>query len=342
MRSRPALKLLLCVLAVVVAALVAVLGRAENPASLLHRITSSSAHSKVMYVDFVSVVNLPLGAPVLARGAQIGTVEAIELVPGAARLSLGVDPAAYLPAGTTAELRQLTILGDIYVALTPPAGASGPSLGAGAVIGLADSDPGPQIEDILTNLADFMAGGALLRVQDAARQVNESVAVDGLDMRSVARTGALAIDDLAAGTAQLDAMVGSLEEATSTIISNPGELGYAFGPAGHSGLRAVFDAVNEGFKLVAGSSELAFGLNWLTPRLAQLNPFMEQLVPLLRSYSAHSTEVNGNLGAIGALAQDKLIPFAQHGAISIEEVTLHGDEKTRSVAAVLRMIGALR
>lgn len=341
-RPRPGLKLLLCLLAVAAALLVTVVGRAENPANLLHRVTSSSAHSQVLYVDFVSVVNLPLGAPVLARGTQIGAVEAIELVPGAARLRLEVDPAAYLPAGTTAELRQLTMLGDIYVALTPPPGATGPSLGAGTVIGLADSDPGPQIEDILTNLADFMAGGSLLRVQDAVRQVNASVAVDDLQLGAASRTGARAIDDLADGTAQLDAMVQSLEEATSAIIADPGELSYAFGPAGHVGLRAVFGAVNEGFKLVAGSSELAFGLNWLTPRLAQLNPFMEQLVPLLRSYSAHSTEFNGNLGAVAALAENTLIPFAQHGAISIEEITLHGDEKTRSVAAVLRMIGALR
>lgn len=342
MRRSAGVKLFACMTMVVAALLVVVIGRAQNPANLLHRATSSSSYSKTVYVDFVSVVNLPLGARVLSRGTQIGTVDSITLVPAAARLTLTVDPQAYLPAGTTADLRQLTMLGDIYVALTPPVTATGPSLGDGDVIGLADSDPGPQIEDILTNLADFMAGGSVMRVQDAVRRVNASVDVPGLDLRSASRTGATAIAELAAGTSHLDTIVSGLEASAAEIADDPEALGYAFGPAGHVGLNAVFDAVNEGFKLVAGSSELAFGLNWLTPRLAQLNPFMEQLVPLLRSYSAHSTEFNGSIGSLIDVAETKLIPFARNGAISVEQVTMGDDEVTRSVAAVLRMIGALR
>ncbi|GAA3947857.1 MlaD family protein [Gordonia caeni] len=336
------LGLVLCVLAVVAALVVVVVGRGSNPANTLPRLASGG--SSTLYVDFVSVVNLPLGARVLSRGTQIGTVDDIDLVPNAARLTLGLEPEAQLPVGTRAELRQLTMLGDIYVALTPPTDDTGEMLGDGDVINLADTDPGPQIEDIITNLADFLAGGSLMRVQDAVRQTNRAVDVQRIDLPAVSATGARTIDDLAAGTAELSAMIVSLERATTEIASDPGELGYAFGPAGHKGLRAVFNAVNEGFKLVAGSSELAFGLNWLTPRLAQLNPFLDKLVPLLRSYSAHSTQFNGNIGKVVDVTQNKLIPFAQNGGIALDKITVDsGDtEATRSVASVLRMIGALR
>lgn len=340
---RRGLGTVLCVLAVVAALVAVIAGRGYNPASMLPRLTASSG-SRTLYVDFVSVVNLPLGARVLSRGAQIGTVEDIELVPDAARLTLGIEPEVTLPVGTRAELRQLTMLGDIYVALTPPAGGqNGARLGDGDVIGLGDSDPGPQIEDIITHLADFMAGGSIMRVQDAIRQVNDAVDIHDVNLPAASATGAQTIEDLAAGTSELSAMIDSLDAAAGEIAADPAELGYAFGPAGHTGLDAVFNAVNEGFKLVAGSSRLAFGLSWLTPRLAQLNPFMDKLVPLLRSYSAHSTQFNGNAGALIDLTENTLVPFARNGGVSLEKITLSGDDEvTGSVIAVLRMIGALR
>ena len=73
-RLRRTLSLAFCVLAVIAALVVVTVGRGTNPANLLPRVTASSSDSKVLYVDFSSVVNLPLGARVLSRGTQIGTL----------------------------------------------------------------------------------------------------------------------------------------------------------------------------------------------------------------------------------------------------------------------------
>jgi virulence factor Mce-like protein len=341
--SASAVKLGLCVATIVIALILVIAGHSQNPANFLPRLTSSSDYSKTLYVDFVSAVNLPLGARVLSRGTPIGAVESIGLQPDAARLKLAVDPRVELREGTTAELRQLTMLGDIYVALTPPAaGSGGPPMGDGAVIGLADSDPGPQVEDILTNLADFMSGGSIMRAQDAVRKMNSSIDVGNGSLRSASRSTAMAVTDLATETNSLDAIIDSLYGVTGEIASDPAALGYSFGPAGINGLKEVFNAVNEGFKLVAGSSRLAHGLAWLTPRLAELNPFLDRLVPLLRSYSVHSTQFNGNAGALIDVTKNKLIPFAENPSVSITRVSAGDGDVTRSVSAVLHMIGALR
>lgn len=342
-RTRAWISMSVCIAAVVLALVAIVVGRGVNPASILPRLATSSA-SSTLYVDFVSVVNLPLGARVLSRGAQIGTLEAIDLVPDAARLTLAVDAGVTLPKGTKAELRQSTLLGDIYVALTPPVPATRGTLADGDLIGLADTDPGPQIEDIITNLADFMAGGSMLRLQDALRQVNKSVDVPGSDLRGASRVTAQDISDLAADTANLDAIITSLHRASTEIASDPAALGYSMGEQGKVGLRAVFGSINEGFKLVAGSSKLAFGLTWMVPRLAQLNPFLDELVPLLRTYSRSSMQFNGNAGKLVDLTTDKLIPFSRNGTVSIDKITAGPDDAvvTTSVTAVLRMIGAVR
>lgn len=336
--------LVLCVLAVVAALVVVAVGRGTNPANLLPKLTSPSSNSTTLYVDFASVVNLPLGARVLSRGTQIGTLESIELVPNAARLTLGITPDAQVLRGSKAELRQSTMLGDIYVALIPPASSNAPLLHGGDVIGLHDTDPGPQIEDIITNLADFMAGGSVMRVQDSIRKVNESVDIKGGDLRAAWRVGAHDIQDLARGTDELNSMIDTLDSASREIASDSALLGKTMGPQGQFAVESVFDAISEGFKLVAGSSALAIGLSWLTPRLAELNPFLEKIIPLLRSYSTTSTQFNGNTGKVIDLTQTKLLPFAKNGAVSVDKVTVGADrrEATRSVTAVLRMIGAVR
>ncbi|GAB36222.1 MlaD family protein [Gordonia otitidis] len=341
---RRGMSLGLCVLAVVAALAVVAIGRGTNPANLLPKLTSSSSDSKTIYVDFSSVVNLPLGARVLSRGTQIGTLESIALVPNAARLTLGIKPQAQVRVGSKAELRQSTMLGDIYVALIPPTRADAAVMHDGDTIGLHDTDPGPQIEDIITNLADFMAGGSLMRVQESIRKVNESVDIKDGDLPAASRVGAQDISDLARGTDHLSSMIDTLDSASHEIASDPQLLALSMGPQGQFAVGAVFDAISEGFKLVAGSSALAIGLSWLTPRLAELNPFLEKIIPLLRSYSATSTQFNGNIGKVIDVTKTKLIPFAGNGGVSVDKVTVGADhrEVTQSVAAVLRMIGALR
>lgn len=343
--TRRAIASAACVLAVVVAVVVALVGGGVNPANLIPKVAASTTSGTTLYVDFTSVVNLPLGARVLSRGSQIGILDSIDLAPNAARLKLKIDQGIELPQGTTADLRQSTILGDVYVALTPPSRRGGPLLGNNDRIPLSDTDPGPQVEDIVVNLADFMSGGSLLRVQDALRQVNASVEVPGMSLPKAAAVGARDIRELAASTDDIDAMIRSLDQTSTEIASRPEVLGYSFGPEGRESLTQLFNAVGGGFELVAGARDLSVGLNWLTPRLNQLNPFLARLVPLLRTYSSSSLQFNGNSGKLIDLAQDKVAPFVRDGApVSLDRIAVKGSnsDDTRSVTSVLRMIGALR
>ena len=176
--SSSALKLGLSLATIVVALIVVIAGHSQNPANFLPRLTSSSDYSKTLYVDFISAVNLPLGARVLSRGTPIGAVESIGLQPDAARLKLNIDPGSELREGTTAELRQLTMLGDIYVALTPAGGwirrpAVGRRCGHRARP-FRPRTPGRGHPDQSRRLH---VRGSIMRAQDAVRKLNSSVDV---------------------------------------------------------------------------------------------------------------------------------------------------------------------
>ena len=70
---------------------------------------------------FANALNLPASAKVKLAGADIGRTR----IDGRAQLHRGHHAAHHgrrpLPAGSTAELRSATPLGDVFVALKPPA-----------------------------------------------------------------------------------------------------------------------------------------------------------------------------------------------------------------------------
>ena len=69
---------------------------------------------------FDSVAGLDTKAAVRMAGVQIGTVEAVELLDGRAKLTLRIDPEVKVPRGAEAAVKTMGLLGDKYVDLVPP------------------------------------------------------------------------------------------------------------------------------------------------------------------------------------------------------------------------------
>ncbi|MCV7110790.1 mammalian cell entry protein, partial [Mycolicibacterium setense] len=68
-----------------------------------------------------------------------------------------------LPRGSTAELRTATPLGDVFVALRPPAGAGTEAamLKDGDTIGLDSTTAAATVESVLSSAAILVNGGAI-------------------------------------------------------------------------------------------------------------------------------------------------------------------------------------
>ncbi len=297
-------------------------------------------------IEFASVVNLPQGANVVSKGARIGRLDSITLGENSANLRVSVDSSVPIPATTRAELRQTSMLGDIFIALVPPpTGDPGAMLGDGGTIPLSQTDPGPQVEEIIKNLAEFINGGSILRMQDALSDVNRAVDSARAPLRAVSTLTAQDIAAMSASTDELDRILKSLQDVTAAMAAKPAQLSDLMSETGGKRFVTIVDAVTSGLQLVFNISPLTTGLLWTVPRLAQLQPFLADVVPLLRTYSHSATTVNGNYGAASELVQQKLVPFVQNGpSLSVGQVTVDGGDSDRTDAAiaVLRMIGALR
>ncbi len=100
---------------------------ADNPPTIGG---SSARDGYYIEIEFTSALNLPARAKVLSRGIDVGAVTSVTYDGGHALVAARIDKDAQLPEDSRAELRQDTLLGEIYVAILPPRTAVHPSLAA--------------------------------------------------------------------------------------------------------------------------------------------------------------------------------------------------------------------
>ena len=112
---------------------------------------------------FSNALNLPMNAKVKLAGADVGQVESMVARNYTAVTTLRIRNDVQLARGSTAELRTATPLGDVFVALKPPAADAPnlPMLKDGDTIGLASTAAASTVESVLSSAAVLVNGGAV-------------------------------------------------------------------------------------------------------------------------------------------------------------------------------------
>ncbi len=105
---------------VLLAAVIVCAGCSFNPSNYVMPGTGVGGPTYRLHLEFSSLLSLPAGAEVRSNGAKVGSMRSITLTDEAAVAHIDVSEDVELPRGTRAELRQTSMLGDIYIALIPP------------------------------------------------------------------------------------------------------------------------------------------------------------------------------------------------------------------------------
>jgi virulence factor Mce-like protein len=229
----------------------AVTGCGVSAADLPMPAPGQSGPSYHLTAVFADALNLPDGAHVTLDGDEIGQVQEITTRDYTARVEMTVRQDISLPAGTTAELRQATPLGEVFVALHPPAGtqAGSAALHDGDTIGLVDTQASATVEDLLTSMSALVNGGGLAQVQTIVHELN--TATDGRAAQIAHLLGQTGdtLGTLNARTQDIDRVLAASERLSTT-------------------LRARHDSIDTAFDdLTPGISELAEQTDRLTKAL---------------------------------------------------------------------------
>ncbi|OBI06389.1 mammalian cell entry protein [Mycolicibacter heraklionensis] len=112
---------------------------------------------------FANALNLPGHAKVKLAGADVGQMETMVARNYTAVTTLRIMDGVQIPAGSTAELRSATPLGDVFVAIKPPVPVdpSAPLLTDGDTIGLESTASAATVESVLSSAALLVNGGAV-------------------------------------------------------------------------------------------------------------------------------------------------------------------------------------
>ncbi|ELS52803.1 MCE family protein [Streptomyces viridochromogenes] len=156
-------------------------------------------------VEFRDVLDLVPQSAVKVNNVTVGAVEKVELDGWHARVHLRVADSVKLPGNAVAELRQTSMLGEKYVALSKPVGnAPVGRLADGDVIPLSRSGRNPEIEEVLSALSALLNGGGVAQLKTITVELNK--ALEGRENR------------VKALLKELNTFLGGLDEQKEDIV----------------------------------------------------------------------------------------------------------------------------
>ncbi|MFI6866753.1 MlaD family protein [Nocardia sp. NPDC050406] len=325
-------------------------GCALDPAKLPVPGAAVSGPTYPLRIQFANALNLPAQAKVVANGAKVGSLRSVRIVdptadsPGYVEAVVDIAEDVRLPAATTAQLRQATILGDIYIALSPP--ESGAPLAADATIPVGQTKPPLQVEDLLLGLSSFVGGGALHQVQQIIDQTNAALPDDPADTARIAETLGRDVDDISVHLDGVDRLLDGLQANLSAVLDNRDALEVLLSERGATEIPADANSLAQTLGIVGSLSVIADALVWLGPLIQAGDSAAKAFVPMLFAANPLDLDAPSNLNRLVALLHDKVIPFAANPAVDITSVTTESaggqDNQVDAMVDALRMIGMVR
>ena len=307
-------------------------------------------------IEFASVLNLPEKAKVIVEGVDAGVLDTVELVGSTAVATVDLSADVQLPTDTVAELRQSSILGEIYISLQPPAdssgagsnsasGSGGPYLRDGDVIPVERTVPADNVEDVLRGLSNLVTGGHYVQLQEAVNNVNAAIPPDQAEVDKINLAARAALTDIGDNTGEIDRILGAAESISNTVVTQRDgvERVLELGPRRSGGLSEVlFSVVHMIFSLGYMSQHVGDVLSGPYP---ELKDAVDIIAPALITIANADSSVPMNVDKANTLLRERLIPYFQSTPnIAVRSVSADGGPSARAddMIGILRGIGIVR
>lgn len=215
-------------------------------------------HPYRVTAEFADVLDLVPNAAVRVNNVPVGRVEEITLSSQGwtAQVTMLVNGDVHLPANARAHLVQSSLLGEKFVSLVAPAGATG-TLTDGARIPLERTNRNPEVEEVLGALSMLLNGGGIDQINTITAELNAA---------------------LQGNEAQFHSLLGQLETLTEDLDAH------------RDSITTTIEAVNRlSATLAARDQEIGRVLDDLAPGLAVLNEQRAQLVTMLEGLETLSS-----------------------------------------------------
>ena len=334
-------------------------------------------HSYEVTAEFADILNVVPRSPVMVDDVTVGEVTDVERVGWHARITLRIRDDVKLPDNAIADIRQVSLLGEKYVALEAPTGtAAEGTLSDGDNIPLADTGRNPEVEEVLGALSFLLSGGGVSQLGTITHELNQ--VMDGRTERLRHLLGSLesVVGTLGDQKADIVHAMESLDHLTTTLNAEKKTITGALDVAGpavqvlaaqHDELIGMLSSLNRlgvvGTRVIGQSkADLLASLDHLQPILQRLYEAGDDLAPglnLLVSFpfpKEASEIVKGdyaNTSIRADISLENLLPGQPGGGIpgipdpgqllsAVEKCLLSGDLTSRACQKVLDSTNLLK
>lgn len=318
-----------------IAGVVAVTGCSSIDVNMLPAPGNSFSGGYSVVMEFDNVLNLPARAKVTLDGIRVGIVTDVAAAGDHVNVTSRIDPTVSIPSGAHAELRQATVLGDIYVALNrPPAETDAKPMAGEFTIPLDRTSSPPQLEDTIAQLATFVGSGSIQRVQNMIAGLNR-ITPPAADVRRIAAQFTADVSDLANNIDTVDLLLNGSSETAQVLRNRMADLKAILSPEGVQAWGRAIGIGNYISTAVPSVGSIYSGGFWLVPFL---NSAANAAGAVQQSKWAFESEVP----KWRKLFTDYFLPQDKYPAINITSIVgPDGRELSGNVQDVLRILGGM-
>lgn len=324
-------------LTVVIATMLMLTGCSLSPNRMPSVKAGVSADYEVT-LKFASVLNLPTGADVMMNGLQVGRVKSLNESKDGVDVVVAMTAARPVPADSTAIIRQNTPLGDTYLGFTPPQQPTDVgNLRDGSVVPISRTTSPPTLEDTIAVLAYFVNGGSIQKVQETMVTLNKTLPKVE-DVRRLATTVAIDLDDLGGNLNEIDRMLNGLNGVAKSFSASRTEIEHIFGNEGIDYFKTVgYSLVRHIATLLPSVGSVFTGGLWVVPLLTSIAEAAENAAPIWPAGDRMIADANDFIGTT-------LMPFLKNPRIAITSVKVRGNDRQllADSASILRVLGVVR
>lgn len=175
---------------------------------------------------FENALNLPDQAKVKIGGSDVGVVSNIRTENFQAIVDLTIRSDIKLPRNSTAELRQATPLGDVFVAVSKPrADQAQGELKGGDTIAIDKTSAGASVEELLLSISLLFNGGGIASLAKLTAEMDSIVGGRGDQLAHLLNEMTGVIGSLNDNSARVDRVLGEFSTLANAIEAKHNDLG---------------------------------------------------------------------------------------------------------------------
>ena len=305
---------------------------------------------------FRDVLNVVPRSPVMVDDVVVGEVTEVERAGWNAKVTILLRDDVKLPDNTIADIRQVSLLGEKYVALEAPEEQEPVGrLAEGDQIELAATGRNPEVEEVLGSLSFLLSGGGVAQLGTITHEANQVMSGREDRLKDLLTSLDSVVGTLDAQKVDIINALESLNNLTSTLNAEKDTIGEALDATGpaievlaaqHDELVSMLSSLDElgrvGTRVIrATRKDVLKILADLSPILRKLRQADEQLAPGLNLLVSFPFPQSANKIVQGDYADTRIkadFDFANlYKSLRLPEVQLPGlDELLPQVARCLR------